>query len=430
MSNKKKRNRKASSAPFGSGLPVSAGHTSVISPDDTGQSTVNKAGDSKAARSRFSVFLTYLRTHLLLVGIIGLVAFGALGSALKYLDEEAQREIARRNASKGRLNNRQSESLLNKINPFLPTPTPTPTPQLSKSYIYAGSRLLAVEDANANAAPPADLAIWRPSTGAWWVMAGTGTQQVTQGWGSSGDVPVPGDYDGDGKTDFAVYRPSNNNWYLIYSSSGSTAQFSFGTTGDKAVPADYDGDGKTDVAVFRNSNTTWYISQSSTSTTVSGTYGSSNDIPSPADFDGDGKADLAVFRDSTGHFYFLSSTNLQSQDTTFGTSSDIPVCADYDGDGKADIALWRSSNATWYIKQSSSGSTATVQYGIGTDTPVYNDYDGDGKADIAVWRGVESYSGAGDVGKWYILNSSTSSTRTETWGIANDIPVPAFWKRQ
>ena len=31
---------------------------------------------------------------------------------------------------------------------------PTPTPQLSKEYIYAGTRLLAVEDANANAACP------------------------------------------------------------------------------------------------------------------------------------------------------------------------------------------------------------------------------------------------------------------------------------
>src|SRR5438445_5246973 len=48
-------------------------------------------------------------------------------------------------------------------NPFA-APPPSPTPQLSKEYIYAGSRLLAVEDANANAAPPADLAVGRPST--------------------------------------------------------------------------------------------------------------------------------------------------------------------------------------------------------------------------------------------------------------------------
>ncbi len=89
-------------------------------------------------------------------------------------------------------------------NPFA-APLPNPTPQLSKEYVYAGSRLLAVEDANANAVPPADLAVWRPSSGDWWVLGGQGSQQVTQNWGANGDDPVEGDYDGDGKTDFSVY---------------------------------------------------------------------------------------------------------------------------------------------------------------------------------------------------------------------------------
>ncbi|HKP70346.1 MAG TPA: hypothetical protein VJV05_13755 [Pyrinomonadaceae bacterium] len=74
----------------------------------------------------------------------------------------------------------------------LAAPLPTPAPQLSKELIYAGGRLVAVEDVNANAAPPADLAIWRPSTGGWWVLSGTGS--VNQNWGASGDVPVEGDY--------------------------------------------------------------------------------------------------------------------------------------------------------------------------------------------------------------------------------------------
>src|SRR6185369_4725675 len=94
--------------------------------------------------------------------------------------------------------------------------SPTPTPQLSKEYIYAGQRLLAVEDANANATPPADLAVWRPSEGDWYVLkAGQG---IIQQLGQDGDIPVAGDYDGDGKADLAVYRPSSGVWFIERSS--------------------------------------------------------------------------------------------------------------------------------------------------------------------------------------------------------------------
>jgi len=420
MSNKKRKNHKAvldslelevsSSSPTQTSEPGSAGKRGLIA---------------------------FLKSNLWMVGVICFLALGILGSGLKYLDEDARRETALRAGNRGKLNN-QEQSFLNKVNPFLPPPSPTPTPQLSKSYVYAGSRLLAVEDANANAAPPADLAVWRPSNGQWWVMAGTGTQQVSQSWGQANDIPVPGDFDGDGKTDFAVFRPDNPltttvnecqpncQWYVIYSS-GASIQFGFGADGDQPMPADYDGDGKTDVAVFRNSNATWYISYSSSGTTVAGAFGNSGDIPAPADYDGDGRADLAVFRASNATFYSLNSMNLQTQTTAFGQSGDEPVPADYDGDGRSDIALWRSGNATWYVKQTSNGNTATTQFGVGSDTPVQNDYDGDGKVDIAVWRGDAN---SPDVGKWYILNSTTNSIRQESWGIAGDTPVPAFWKRQ
>ena len=56
----------------------------------------------------------------------------------------------------------------------------------------------------------ADLTVFRPSTGNWFIRNSAtafATNTVRQ-WGLTGDVPVPGDYDGDGVGDLAVYRPA------------------------------------------------------------------------------------------------------------------------------------------------------------------------------------------------------------------------------
>ena len=99
--------------------------------------------------------------------------------------------------------------------------------------------------------------VFRPSNGTWYRLPASGTAPVTTPWGAPGDIPVPGDYDGDGKTDIAVFRPSTGTWYIIYSHNWSTYTLGWGAAGDIPVPGDYDGDGKTDIAVFRPSNGTW-----------------------------------------------------------------------------------------------------------------------------------------------------------------------------
>ena len=111
------------------------------------------------------------------------------------------------------------------------------------------------------------------------------------------DVPVPGDYDGDGKADLAVFRPTTGQW-LILQSTGGPRSSQFGDPQlDIPVPADYDGDGKTDLAVFRPvDRPVDHPASSGGARRHPVRRPGSGDMPVPGDYDGDGKADLAVFR--------------------------------------------------------------------------------------------------------------------------------------
>jgi len=141
-------------------------------------------------------------------------------------------------------------------------------------------------------------------------------------WGVGEDKPVVADYDGDGKADAAIYRPSSGIWYIMQSSKGFSA-IQFGISTDKPVAADYDGDGKADQAVYRPSSGTWYINQSSRGFAAA-RFGLPSDIPAPADYDGDGKTDIAVYRPESGVLYQQMSI-LGFGAVQFGTNGDKSV---------------------------------------------------------------------------------------------------------
>ncbi|MBK7705879.1 MAG: VCBS repeat-containing protein [Acidobacteria bacterium] len=125
----------------------------------------------------------------------------------------------------------------------------------------------------------ADIAVFRPSLGQWWLNRSTaGGIAVT--FGSATDRTVQGDYTGDGKTDIAIWRPSNGEWFILRSEDFTFYSFPFGAGGDTPAPGDYDGDGKTDAAVFRPSNSTWYVQRSTAGTLIQG-FGLPSDLPVP-----------------------------------------------------------------------------------------------------------------------------------------------------
>ncbi len=201
-------------------------------------------------------------------------------------------------------------------------------------------------------APPAgyfmSLAVYRPSTHTIYAYADLTAQTYALNgtFGQAGDIPVVGDFDGNGIYDLAVYR--NGTWYTdtTHTRTADASPLSFGgVSGDVPLAGDFDGDGISDLVIYRNG--TWYIRSSKTGATTTMTIGgSAGDIPVVADFDGDGIPDIAIFNAGNWTIH-LSSTGTNVVDA-FGAATDVPCAADWDHDGRAELCVFR--NGVWYFK--------------------------------------------------------------------------------
>jgi hypothetical protein len=138
----------------------------------------------------------------------------------------------------------------------------------------------------------AQLAIYRPSTGQWFIRnnaASSATSSfhvITFGANttSTNYVPVPGAYDataGNRSIEPAVFDMNSGKWF-VDAAIERTYQFA---KGDIPAPGDYDGNGITEPAVYRPSTGQWlYFPTGSKSTTPvvipgSAGFGTVNDVP-------------------------------------------------------------------------------------------------------------------------------------------------------
>lgn len=232
-----------------------------------------------------------------------------------------------------------------------------------------------------------DFAVFRPGTqGVFFIVRSATMTMYSEEFGVNGDdATVVGDYTGDGKADLAVYRRGVNDgdqstWY--YRSIGSppgVQSVPWGVGGDVPAPGDYDGDGKHDFVVQRtdfNGVNGRFWTKEATGEQTSDWFGLKDDSIVPGDYDGDGKTDWAVVRVDNGFFRWTFRPSSGGPDVTdvWGVSAtDIVVPGDYTGDGKTDYAVWRPGNpGTFFVMTVGDRQIFSRPWGATGDYPPAN----------------------------------------------------------
>jgi hypothetical protein len=201
-----------------------------------------------------------------------------------------------------------------------------------------------------------------------WFLTGTLGGDVTRsfGYGNPGDIPLLGDWNGDGVDTPGVVRAGL--WYLTNTfGDPATISFGYGNPGDIPVVGDWNGDGIDTPGVVRDG--LWYLSNSfGEPTSLSFGYGNPGDVALAGDWNGDGIDTPGVVR---GNLWYL--TNTFGDATTFGFAYGNPgfrvLAGDWNGDGIDTPGV--VDNAHWYLTDTfGDPSTHAFVYGNPGDIPL------------------------------------------------------------
>jgi hypothetical protein len=193
-------------------------------------------------------------------------------------------------------------------------------------------------------------------------------------FGAPGDLPVIGDWDGDGDDSQGTWR--DGQWSLADElGSDIVTQLRFGNVGDLPIVGDWDGDGRTTVGTFRDGVFSLRNSNTEGAEIVSVRLGKAGDVPVAGDWDGDGRETVGVFAPSEGTFTLIDEHKADAAVHVFAMAAPpgaIPVVGDWDDDGVATIGMRVES--VWTLRNANAIAmdlgTTYVEYGGARELPI------------------------------------------------------------
>ena len=199
---------------------------------------------------------------------------------------------------------------------------------------------------------PAPLASYLPPafaqpTGlvtAQWFLRNTSTSGVadeTLVYGDRGDIPLTGDWNGDGTDTIGVQRGP---FFLLRNSNTNGVAdigFQYGDDGDAAVVGDWNGDGTDTIGIVRGN--VWYLRNSNTSGTADlvVTYGDPGDRHVVGDWNRDGTDTIAIVRGGTWYVRNSNTSGVADNVFLYGDARDLHLVGHWvpsapsDGPGSA-----------------------------------------------------------------------------------------------
>jgi hypothetical protein len=237
---------------------------------------------------------------------------------------------------------------------------------MNSSAVTAAASLAATPETTR---PNDSIGVYRPRTMRFYLDTDasfdlSGNDITSEVFGVYGDVPLRGDWTGDGTDKIGVYRPSTHTFILDldgdYRMTDTDQRITtFGIVGDLPVIGDWNGDGIDKIGVYRPSEGRFYLDMDNSESWTTGDvktarFGQAGDLPVIGDWTGDGVGHIGVYRPSTGRFY-LDADNSYSWTTgdvetdTLGTTADLPVIGNWNADGADEVGVYRPSTQVFYL---------------------------------------------------------------------------------
>jgi hypothetical protein len=222
--------------------------------------------------------------------------------------------------------------------------------------------------------PTTDVGLVDVSAGEWHLRDSNTGEMTSFFYGNPGDLPISGDWDGDGDSTPGLYRQSDGFFYARNSNDQgiADAECFAGDPADIPLVGDWDGDGDDNLGIYRPSEQMFYLftitctGSPMGAAQISFLFGNPGDKPVAGDWDGDGIDEVGLHRETTGFFYWRNTldTGIASGEIFFGDPGDRFVSGDWGVIDYVDTpAVFRPTAHTFYFRHTLTQGIADFEFG-------------------------------------------------------------------